>query len=64
MNNFEFKAEIVPTDDYENAKLDLCKALDSIGKLTPVQRERLINEVFGAVNVAIVCNILKQIQGS
>ena len=58
MNQYRPTIGIEPTDKYEKAKQDLINAFYSFGKLSPVQQETLIKELFGAVNVATVLNIM------
>lgn len=60
MNEYKPAVSIEPTDKYEKAKQDLIQALKSYEALTPVQKERLMQEFFGAANVTAVCNMLKQ----
>lgn len=63
MDNYKFTVGIEPTDKYEKAKQDLLQSLRSYGELTPQEKECLMQEFFGAANVAIVCNMLKQYLG-
>ena len=42
MDNYKVTVGIEPTNDYEKAKQDFLKALNSIGKLTPQERQRLL----------------------
>lgn len=44
MNNVIFKVDVAPTDAYEKAKFDLCKAKESFDKLTDKQKEELLEE--------------------
>ena len=59
---YEFKPTvgIEPTDKYKKARQDLLQALKSYDDLSPVEKESLMKEFFGAANVAAVCNMLKQ----
>lgn len=45
MNDIILKIEAEPTDPYEKAKLDLCKAKESFDKLTEKQKEELVVEL-------------------
>lgn len=44
MNDIRLKIDAEPTDPYEKAKLDLCKAKESFDKLTDKQKEDLLEE--------------------
>lgn len=46
--------------DYNNAKLDVIKAMNSIQKLKPELRERLLKELVGAEAYASVWEIFQQ----
>ena len=49
-----------PTDDYKKAKQDLIQAMRSIQKLSPQQQQMLAEELFGAANVMVLSQILRQ----
>lgn len=61
MNNFEPMIDIESTDRYENAKADLVKAYKSFNELTNDQKVILTKELFGAANVALICDALGKI---
>lgn len=46
--------------DYNNAKLDVIKAMNSIQKLKPELRERLLKELVGAEAYTSVWEIFQQ----
>lgn len=46
--------------DYNNAKLDVIKAMNSIQKLKPELRERLLKELVGAEAYAAVWTIFNK----
>lgn len=60
MDAYKLTVEIEPTDKYEKAKKDLLQALKSYGELTAQEKECLMQEFFGAANVASILNVLKQ----
>ena len=60
MDNYKLTIGVESTDKYEKAKQDLIEALTSYNELTCREKESLMQEFFGAVNVAYICNILKQ----
>lgn len=60
MDNYKFTIGVEPTNDYEKARKDLFKAMDSINKLNVVERRRLAEEFFG---VQAVVMIEKALQG-
>ncbi len=47
MDNYKFTIGVEPTNDYEKARKDLFKAMDSINKLNVVERRRLAEEFLG-----------------
>ena len=57
MDNYKVTVGIELTNDYENAKQDFLKALNSIGKLTPQGRQRLLEEFYGAAKVKIMFDL-------
>ena len=44
LDNYKLKLDIEPSDEYQKAKLDLCKAKESFDKLTDKQKEELLEE--------------------
>ena len=63
MEKFKINLNIEPTNDYEKAKWDLLKAMDSIRALPPYQQQRLAEELFGAQVVAALAYIMQQYFG-
>jgi len=63
VDSYQFTVGVESTNKYENAKQDLLQALKSYQELTPKEKERLMQEFFGATNVAAMCNMLKQYFG-
>ena len=60
MDNYKFTIGVEPTNDYEKARKDLFKAMDSINKLNVVERRRLAEEFFGVQAVATLENVYRQ----
>ena len=60
MNSYKLTFGIEPTDKYKKAKHDLLQALKSYDDLSLKEKECLMQEFFGAVNIATICNILNQ----
>ena len=60
MEEYELTLGMKPTDDYKKAKQDLIQAMRSIQKLSPQQRQMLAEELFGAANVMVLSQILRQ----
>ena len=60
MDNYKLTVGIEPTDEYEKAKLDFLQAMESISKLSDLQKQMLLEELYGAANVAIMYSILKK----
>ena len=63
MENYKIKATVESTNKYETAKLDLLQAMKSFEELTPQEKQQLATELFGAANVAVVCDFLKRYFG-
>ena len=63
MDNYRFTLGIEPADKYEKAKQDLLQALKSVGELSPSQQRMLVEELFGAAQVAMVFNAFRQYFG-
>ena len=59
MDKFNLTIGIEPTNNYLKARQDLAQALKSYSELTPQEKECLMQEFFGAANIAVVCNMLK-----
>ena len=47
ISNYKPKLSIESTDKYEKARDDVLKAKQSVSELTPQQKKRLAEEVFG-----------------
>ena len=48
-------------DDYLNAKTDLIKAMQSISKLTDLQKRILVEEIYGAAYVEALLKMVSSI---
>ena len=57
MEEYKLTLGMEPTDDYKKAKQDLIRA---IRKLSPQQQQMLAEELFGAANVMVLSQILRQ----
>lgn len=51
MNNYKLSLDIDPKNDYEKAKKDWFVFLQTFSKLSPQEKERWVNEIFGQKNV-------------
>ena len=60
MEEYKLTLGMEPTDDYKKAKQDLIQAMRSIQKLSPQQQQMLAEELFGAANVMVLSQILRQ----
>ena len=60
MNPYRPTFGIEPIDPYEKAKQDLITAFNSVSKLSPMQQEILMKELFGAANVVAALNLLRR----
>ncbi len=58
MEDYKILVGIEPTDAYEKAKKDMLQALESIHLLTPVQQQKLAEELLGAAKFASFCQLL------
>ena len=58
MNEYRIVPDVDFNDDYKNAKKDLLEAMNSISKLTPLQKRFLAEELFGAANVEMLLRII------
>ena len=63
MENFKVKLNVEPTNDYEKAKLELLKAMDSIRALPSYQQKQLDEELFGVQAVVTLARIMQQYFG-
>lgn len=59
MNDFRLAPGIEFKSQYENAKNDVLKAIDSVSKLPENQRRQLAEDVFESEAVAMVCQIMR-----
>ena len=60
MEEYKLTLGMESTDDYKKAKQDLIQAMRSIQKLSPQQQQMLAEELFGAANVMVFVEILRQ----
>lgn len=60
MDNYQVTVGVEPINDYDKAKQDVVKALNSIRKLSPWQQQMLAEEFVGATNVAILLRLFNQ----
>lgn len=63
MEHYKVKVNVEPTNDYEKAKLDLIKAINSLRALPPYQQEQLVKEIFGVQAVATLAYIMQKYFG-
>ena len=56
--NYKVLPSIVPDDLYEKARLDIINAMDSVRKLTDIQRKALAEELFGVAYVEMLIKII------
>lgn len=63
MDNYKLTVGIEPLDEYKKAKLDFLQAMESISKLSDSQKQMLLEELYGAANVAIMYGIFKKHYG-
>lgn len=61
MEEYKLTLGMEPIDDYKKAKQDLIQAIRSIQKLSPQQQQMLVEELFGAADVMVLSQILRQI---
>lgn len=59
MEEYKITFDIEPTDEYIKARKDFREAMSSIQKLTPQEQQALAKEIFGAANVAALCEIVR-----
>ena len=58
MNEFKFTPSVEFESPYNNAKHDVLKAMESIGKLTEGEKRQLAEELLGAEMAAMLCQIM------
>lgn len=63
MNDYRISVGFEPEDAYGKAKKDMIQALQSTQRLTPVQRQKLAEELFGATAVASILQLLNNYYG-
>ena len=63
MDKYKLTFGIEPTDKYEKAKQDLIQALRSVGELSNEERQVLLEELFGATQVAIAVDMFNKYLG-
>lgn len=60
MDNYQVTVGVEPINDYDKAKQDVVKALDSIRKLSPRQQQMLAEELVGTTKIAILLKLFNQ----
>ncbi|MCQ2472829.1 MAG: hypothetical protein MJ098_01665 [Saccharofermentans sp.] len=63
MSDYKVSVGIEPEDVYEKARKDMIQALQSTQRLTPIQRQKLAEELFGAAAVASIIQLLNNYYG-
>ncbi|WP_027203716.1 hypothetical protein [Butyrivibrio fibrisolvens] len=63
MDDYKFSVGIEPEDAYKKARKDMIQALQSTQRLTPVQRQKLAEELFGAAAVSSIIQLLNNYHG-
>ena len=63
MDKYKLTFGIEPTDKYEKAKQDLIQALRALEELSNEERQVLIEELFGATQVAIAVDMFNKYLG-
>ena len=63
MNRYKPVFGIEPTNKYDKAKQDLIQALNSYQALNQQEKKMLVEEFFGAANIAALTNILNRTVG-
>ena len=63
MRDYKVSVGIEPEDAYEKARKDMIQALQSTQRLTPIQRQKLAEELFGAAAVASIIQLLNNYYG-
>lgn len=51
---------IEPTNDYMKAKQDVLQAMESIQKLSPIERQRLAEELLGTTQFMVLSQMFHQ----
>lgn len=60
MNDYRVTVGVEATNDYDKAKQDVLKAMDSVRKLPPQQQWMLMEEFVGAASAASLLNLFQQ----
>ena len=63
MENFKATLNLEPINEYDKAKQELLKAMDSIRALPPHLQKHLAEELFGIQAVALLARIMQQYFG-
>lgn len=63
MDKYKLTFGVEPTDKYNKAKQDLIQALTSLQELSLQEQRVLIEELFGATQVAIAVDIFNKYLG-
>ena len=58
MEHYKMTVGIAPTNKYEKAKMDLIQAFKSYSELTPMEKECLAKEIWGAAQVEMAKTLL------
>ena len=60
MSTSKIAIDIDSDNKYEKAKKDLIQALKSFQELPMPDKERLLHELIGTTNMAVMCNIIRR----
>lgn len=60
MNNYNLKIDIEPTNKYEKARNDLVEALSSFEKLSAMEQEQLVRDLFGVEALNMLSKITQR----
>ena len=58
MEHYKLTIVVDPTNKYEKAKMDLIQAFKSYSELTPMEKECLAKEIWGAAQVEMAKTLL------
>ncbi len=61
MDAYTIKPSIEPKDKYEKARQDVIQTAKSVQELSPNQRQKLVQEIFGYEVVIKMCKFMQQI---
>ena len=60
MNDYKITMGIEPTNDYMKAKQDILQAMESVQKLSPIERQRLAEELLGTTQFMVLNQMFHQ----